>query len=185
MTDNKKFIISIFMTVGLAFTGYLYTHQSQLELNQSQAKLERVNKQLRNLYGPLYALTQVEKTNWEVFRKHNKPGGGYWSQENPPTTEEAEAWRIYISEIDMPRYLHMERVILENSDLIEGDDIPQILLDLSVHIAGYKEVLFRWEQKDFSQNTSYYNYPNEIREYAVKHYQALKLKQLQLLGEIQ
>ncbi len=185
MTDNKQFIVLIFMMVGLAFTGYLYTHQSQLELNQNQAKLERVNQQLRNSYGPLYALTQVEKTNWEVFRKHNKPGGSYWSQEDLPTTEEAEAWRIYISEIDMPRYLHMERVILENSDLIEGDDIPQILLGLSVHIAGYKEVIFHWKKNDFSQNASYYNYPSKIREYAGTHYQALKLKQQQLLGEIQ
>jgi hypothetical protein len=183
MSDNKKYLISLMITICLAFSGYLYTYQSQLKLTQRHGKLERVNSQLRNLYGPLYALTQVEKRNWETFRQVNKPVGSYWSNDNPPTKEEAVAWRIYISEIDMPRYLKMEKIILENADLIEGNDIPSILLDLSIHIAGYKEVLYRWKSNDFSQNTSYYNYPKDIRDYAEKNYKDLKNRQSQLLGE--
>lgn len=182
MSENKKYLISLMITIALAFSGYLYTYETQLKLAQRDAKLERVNSQLRNLYGPLYALTQVEQRNWKYFRQENKPNGGYWGGAIPPTEAEAKAWRIYISEVDMPRYLKMEQVILENSDLIEGNDMPDILLDLSIHIAGYKEVLHRWKNNDFSVNTSYYNYPNSIRAYAEEHYKALKKRQSQLLG---
>jgi hypothetical protein len=32
-------------------------------------RLERVNQQLRELYGPLYALNQADRHAWEAFRK--------------------------------------------------------------------------------------------------------------------
>jgi len=183
--DHMKFFISIFTTVSLALLGWFYKYRKDLEISRLKSKLERVNDQLRYLYGPLYALSRTEKRSWETFRQQCKPGGAFWGTSIPPTPEEAEAWRYYVSEVDLPRYQQIEKAILEHSDLLEGDEFPQILIELSAHISGYKPVVERWENGDFSHHTSYFNYPGEaLLEYAAGHYCSLREKQRELLGAI-
>ncbi|MFK0045124.1 hypothetical protein ACIQU4_13595 [Streptomyces sp. NPDC090741] len=50
------------MTVGLAFLGYLATYANGLRLAQRQARLARVNQQLSEFYGPLFALMETNRS---------------------------------------------------------------------------------------------------------------------------
>ena len=79
----------------------------------------------------------------------------------------------------------MERIILEHSDLLEGDEIPEPILKLSAHIAGYKRVVAEWAAGDFSKHTSFFKFPQEVREYAKKKYKKLKAKQRDLIGLVE
>ncbi|MER6468031.1 hypothetical protein [Streptomyces collinus] len=47
------------VTIGLAFVGYVVTYLNGLRLTQRQERLARVNRQLSDLYGPLFALTEA------------------------------------------------------------------------------------------------------------------------------
>ena len=59
--------LTIAVSVLLAFAGYLVTYAYNLRLAQRKDRLERVNKQLSNLYGPLYALVSSSQACWKAF----------------------------------------------------------------------------------------------------------------------
>ncbi len=48
-------MIAVVVTIGLAFVGYVVTYLNGLRLSQRQERLARVNRQLGEFYGPLYA----------------------------------------------------------------------------------------------------------------------------------
>ncbi len=174
------------MTISLALLGYLYTYWKELAFAHHKDQLERVDRQLRELYGPLYALASTNNRTYNQFRqkyRHDQPD--YWEAMPPPTDEEARAWRLWMQEVFMKQNLAMEEMITKHSDLLVESEMPEVLLALSAHVAGYKPVLKLWEQGDFSQNTSILNFPKELTTYAEKSYTLLKNKQLRLLGELE
>ena len=62
------FLNSTLLTVFLAFIGYLITYLNNLRLSQRKERLERVNRQLGELYGPLFSLTQASDKAYLAFR---------------------------------------------------------------------------------------------------------------------
>lgn len=160
LKDDKtfKFIISISTTVLLAFAGYYYTWDRTRSDTQYKAQLDRVNEQLREFYGPLYALVEAEDNSFQHFLKVTRPEveALYWDPKKPPNESQKVAWRRWINEVTIPNYLKMEKIILEHSDLLIEDDIPKPILDLTSHIAGYKPVVAAWKDKDYSRNLSFF-----------------------------
>ena len=177
--------LTLVVSIVLAFSGYLYTYYKDLHLVQRKERLERISSQLRELYGPLYASTVTSGRIWEEFRKRNRPGKPYWLSKPPPTNNEAKKWRLWIKEVFMPMNLEKEKIILNNADLIVEERMPQVLLDLSAHVAAYKAIIAQWNAEDYSENTSFFDFPGiELRKYAEEHYISLKKEQLNLIGEV-
>jgi len=180
-----KFTAPLLLTIIVAFSGYYYTYRNNVALGNRRAQLERVDRQLKELYGPLYALANASSQTWTEFRKVYRPTGLiYWEGEPPPTKEEAAAWRLWMREVFMPLNLEMEALILKHSDLLAEAEMPKVLLDLSAHIAGYKPVLRSWERGDVSRNESLISFPYGLIKYAEDNYRHLKAKQATLLGEL-
>jgi hypothetical protein len=144
--------------------------------------LDRINQQLRNLYGPLYATDQSSGIAWDAFRSRYRPDKGFFSSKPGPTEEDLAAWRLWMSEVFMPLNLRMERAIVENADLIIEEDIPDCFLRLSAHIAAYKPVLKKWQLGDYSEHTSLSYYPTDLRDYIISSYNKLKREQALLVG---
>jgi hypothetical protein len=175
--------LTIAVTVLLAFGGYLATYAYNLKLAQRKDRLERVNKQLSDLYGPLYALVSSSASCWKAFRAQYRPGVPFWGTDPPPTDEEAEAWRLWIVEVFMPLNVAMADVITQNADLLDEPEVPPVLLDICAHVKGYQPIIKRWEAGDFSENSSVINFPRgRIEEFALKEFSRLKEKQRALLG---
>lgn len=152
-------------------------------------QLERVNAQLRDLYGPLYALSVASEQTWTEFFKIYSPNPtGYWPVSNQ---RQAERWRLWMKEVFMPLNLQMEALVLKHSDLLVDQEMPKVLLDLSAHIEGYKAIMKEWDSKEQESlmqkeaNLSIINYPLGLSEYASKHYLELKRKQSELLGALE
>jgi len=59
----------------------------------------------------------------------------------------------------MPNYLAIEQIIQKRSDLVLESEVPQELIDLEAHIAGYKPIVAGWRVGDFSRNFSFFNFP--------------------------
>ncbi len=179
---DLKTAATLFVTIGLAVAGYLFTYWYSLRLSRRRNRLERVSRQLSELYGPLFALVTSSTSIWNQFRAANRPGIGYWDPEPPVSGDEATTWRVWMKEVFMPLNIQMVDAAVQKADLLEESTMPECLLELCAHVAAYRSVLARWEQRDYSEHTSLMNFPAEaLTAYADERFLRLKAEQGRLL----
>jgi len=82
----------------------------------------------------------------------------------------------------MPLNLQMRQAIIENTHLVEGDGMPQSFRDLLAHVEVYKITIKKWEAGDFSEHTSYLDFPSEFRREVQAQFAMLKSRQAGLIG---
>ena len=194
---TKNMIITISVTLLVAFSGYLAKYLNDLRIAQRKDRLERVNQQLRDLYGPLFSLIKAATITWEGFREkycsrddfqvdgHVVGGGeGSWRGIMPQSEETKRIWRHWMQNVFMPLNSEMAQLIIDHSDLLEEEDMPECLLLLSAHVHGYKGILAAWEKEDYSEHMSLTSFPiMEILPYVESSYRKLKARQARLLGK--
>jgi hypothetical protein len=178
-------LVTLGVTATLALVGYWLTYRNNVRLAQRNARLDRVNRQLSEFYGPLFASSAAAQIAWQGFRsRFPSRKGAFWAGKTPPSPDEAAAWRLWMTEVFMPLNLRMESVVVEKSDLLDESEMPESLLQLCAHVEAYKTVLRQWEAGDFAEHTSVINYPYEVREYAQRSFADLKAEQRRLLGSL-
>lgn len=171
-----------------AAVGYVVKYLTDIRLAQRNDRLERVNRQLSEFYGPLLALTRSSDESWRAFKHRYRPEpGSYWKTDPPPTREDAIAWRLWMRTVFMPMHQRMTELVLSHADLIDESDMPPCLLVMCAHVAGYRAILEEWETGDVSvlreDNVSVVNFPaEELGEYAAAAFARLKAEQSRLLG---
>ena len=175
--------------VFVAAIGYFVKYTTDLKLAQRNDRLERINRQLSEFYGPLLALTRASDESWQAFRRRYRPPGGesFWKSDPPLTREDAVAWRLWMTTVFVPVQRRMMELVLEHADLIEEPEMPPCLLALCAHVAGYQAVLKQWESGEISvkreDNVSVVNFPSqELADYAAAEFSRLKAEQAALLG---
>ncbi len=175
--------------VCIAVIGYFIKYRMDLRLAQRNDRLERINRQLSEFYGPLLALTRSSGQSWQAFRQRYRPPGSesFWKSDPPPTKEDTIAWRLWMTTVFMPVHQRMMELVLNRADLIEEPEMPPSLLDLCAHVNGYQAILKEWETGEIStareNNISVVNFPGEeLAEYAATAFGRLKAEQAELLG---
>lgn len=181
---NDAFLVTTAVTIMLAFGGYLATYFNGLRLAQRTQHLERVSRQLGELYGPLYGLTNSETAIFTIFRSRYRSGKHFFSEEDPPSEDDLEAWRLWMTTVFAPLNNRMYELVLSKADLLIETEMPQCLRDLCAHVVGYQLVMKKWENGDFSENLSLLPFPDvELCNYATESYNTLKTEQTRLLGK--
>jgi hypothetical protein len=145
-------VVTLVVTVGLAITGYVATYLSNQSLARRKDRLERINRQLAELYGPLYALSQASGRAFEAFHDAYWPERrGFFVRGAQPSVEDLEVWRRWMTVAFMPLNRRMVDVIVNHSDLLvdDSEELPQCLLDLCAHVTGYEPVIARWGEPGF------------------------------------
>jgi hypothetical protein len=177
--------ITVVVTLFVAILGSVAAYLNSLRIASRKDQLDHVDRQLRKLYGPLFALNHVSNIAWRAFRQKYRPGAeSYWRTEPKPTPEEEEAWRLWMATVIMPLLLRMEEVVLKHSDLIEEQDMPQCFIDLISHISAYKAVVQKWTNGDYSEHVSVIRFPGAaLTAYLEPQYRILKERQTLLRGE--
>ncbi|HEY1160522.1 MAG TPA: hypothetical protein VGE83_07820 [Terracidiphilus sp.] len=164
------------LTVVLAFAGYLVTFLSTRMLARRQDKLRLVNKRLNEFYGPLYVASQAGDIAYRsLLKKQGK------EQSEPILDSEMKDWVLWMTTIFMPLNDVREKIIIEKAHLIVEEQMPQCLLDFVTHVVGYKAVLSRWAEGDYSERRSTIGWPPEFDIYVARSYAALKAEQTSLL----
>jgi hypothetical protein len=193
---TKETIITISVPLLVAFSGYLAKYLNDLRIAQRKDRLERVNQQLRDLYGPLFSLIKAATITWEAFREkycsrddfqvewHVVGVGGSRRGIMPQSEETKRIWRHWMQNVFMPLNAEMAQLIIDHSDLLEEEDMPECLLLLSAHVHGYKGILAAWQKEDYSEHMSLTSFPAmEILPYVESSYRKLKARQARLLGK--
>jgi len=164
------------LTILLAFAGYLVTFSSSRMLARRRDKLELVNKRLNEFYGPLYVASQAGNIAYRsLLKKQGK------AQSEPILDSEMKEWVLWMKTIFTPLNNVREKVIIEKAHLIIEEQMPQCLLDFVTHVVGYKAVVSKWAEGDYSERRSTIGWPPEFDTYVRDSYQALKAEQTRLL----
>ena len=178
------FLVTTVVTILLALIGYLVTYVNNLRLAQRDQRLQRVNRQLGELYGPLYGLIDAETAVFKVFRSIVRPGKHFFSEEDPPGEADLAAWRLWMSTVFAPINNRMYELVLSKSDLLIETEVPQCFRDLCAHVVGYQMVMKKWETGDYSEHLSLILFPREeLLAYVTNSFNALKREQARLLGK--
>jgi hypothetical protein len=164
------------LTVVLAFIGYLATFLSARMLARRRDKLDLVNKRLNEFYGPLYVASQAGNIAYRsLLARMGK------TQSYPITDEEMKDWMLWMKTIFIPLNEVREKIIIEKAHLIVEEQMPHCLLDFVTHVVGYKAVLAKWAEGDYSERRSTIGWPPEFDVYVERSYKALKAEQTRLL----
>ena len=178
-----KFLLPILVTIFLAFIGYIAKYVNDVHIAKRKDKLERINRQLKDFYGPLLSLTNSSNSAWQKFRlAYRSDVSAYFNDKNPPSELEKETWRLWILTVFFPIIERKYDIIISNTDLIEEDFFPECLKDFCAHVNTYRPVIERWKKNDFTEHVSLINYPVEINEYLIDSFNKLKKKQKRLIG---
>ena len=164
------------LTILVAFTGYALTFLSAHMLARRRDKLELVNKRLNEFYGPLYVASQAGNIAYRSLL--NKQGK---TQSEPITDENLKDWVLWMRTIFIPLNEIREKIIIEKAHLIVEEHMPQCLLDFVTHVVGYKAVLHKWAEGDYSERRSTIGWPPEFDVYVKNSYAALKAEQMRLM----
>ncbi|MFD7817074.1 hypothetical protein ACFV6E_29750 [Streptomyces sp. NPDC059785] len=176
---------TVIVTVGLAFAGYLVTYLNGLRLAQRQARLARVNQQLSEFYGPLFALMESNSRVYDTFSEtYARPDGrDPFRHDVPPTEQELARWRLWASTVFIPNVRAMRDVVVTKADLLIEERMPEALLQLCAHVSGYEITAARWAEGDHAEHLSLINFPGrELNEYIRDRFARLKSEQARLLG---
>ncbi|GAA4427898.1 hypothetical protein ACFQV2_38010 [Actinokineospora soli] len=168
-------------SVLVAVIAGVLTYVNSRRLSARQARLDRVNSQLEEFYGPLYALSEAGGSAWKAFRAKHRPGGAYF--DGGESEEDRVEWVRWMSSVFMPINRRMYEIVVTKTHLLDDVDLPPCLLDFCAHVAGYEAVVRQWELGDTSSPTSLLNHPGEpLRVYLKTSYLRIKDQQQKLLG---
>ena len=178
-------LISLAVTVFLAFIGFVAAYWNNLRIAKRQERLELINKRIGEFYGPLYIANQAGARAYRTLvRKLNKKKAVFADETGPPTEKDLAEWRIWLKHVFMPNNEIIENLIMKKAYLIQEEDMPECLLEFITHVSVYKAVLSKWEGGDFTESLSIVDFPTEIGKYASDSYRQLKAKQLKLIGKL-
>jgi hypothetical protein len=90
-------------------------------------------------------------------------------------------WMLWMTTIFMPLNDEREKIIIKKAYLIVEEQMPQCLLDFVTHVVGYKAVMARWAEGDYTERRSTIGWPPEFDQYVERSYAALKSQQTMLL----
>jgi hypothetical protein len=139
-------------------------------------RLRLVDQRLNEFYGPLYVATVAGNIAYNsLLQKQGK------TQCHPIRDEDLKEWTLWMTTIFMPLNDVREKIIIDNAHLIIEEQMPQCLLDFVTHVVGYKALLSKWNEGDYSERRSTIGWPPEFDAYVERSYQALKAEQTRLL----
>jgi hypothetical protein len=174
--------LGIITTILVTSAGWRQTAADQIDLEQRRAKLQFLTDQISYLYGPLYGYMIASTDAWAEFRQQYRPRKPFWGFKPDPTPDEIKAWVLWVKSVFVPINDKMSNIILDNSHLIDGKEMPKVFVDFLTHAETIKPVVAAWDKNDFSYMVGAINYPEGLNKYICETFIRLKSKQATMLG---
>jgi hypothetical protein len=183
MTLEIPLIVAIIAGL-ITSIGWFVSHRNNQTSQRRKDQLDLVNKQLSDLYGPLYISCESGRAAYFSLLKKLGREGGIFNEQRPASDDEVREWFHWMKHVLAPMNEHRHQLIMKSSHLIIEEQVPRCFLEFAAHVAGYRAVLAKWETGDFSERYPHYAFPDELDKYAEATFTVLKKKQAKLLGEL-
>jgi hypothetical protein len=134
-------VIAASTSIVVAVLVFVLNQLGQVRLERRRARLDRISGQLRDLYGPLRALVDVNEDLWARLHGSFLPDR---EQRRPPgdlTDAELTRWQVWMRQVLMPTNRQMRDLIVEHADLIVEPELPKPLRDFCSHVAACEVAL--------------------------------------------
>jgi hypothetical protein len=173
-------LVTAIASVLIAVLAYVLNQRGELARARRQARLDRVDAQLRDLYGPLLVLVESNERTWDAFRRQHLPPAEVRRRGVELTEEQRKLWRRWVLTVFLPSARRMREVIVAHGDLFIEDRIPGVVLDFCAHIASYDVTVAAWEAGE--EEKVLVSHPGaDFVTYVRESYQDLKEAQAEVL----
>lgn len=161
-------------------------------------ELELIERQLRDLYGPLFATTSSSKALYKAFVSHSKgmETGSFRTdafRRGTATKELVTLHRLWIRTVYVPIWDEMETCIRSNGDLVIESTFPPAFVAILTHLASWRLLVGTWGSEDelsrrsertLERNFASVLFPPAFAEYVAENYVLLRARQATLLSEL-
>jgi hypothetical protein len=178
----KAAIITASVTALVAIIGIVASQVAQRETERRQARLERVNAQLRELYGPLFALSEVNEAIWRRSREVWLPSTEVRRSGSELSPGHRDEWNDWFRNVFMPTNRAMRDLIVAHAELLIETEMPGPLMDLCAHVAAYEIVLLE-TSPDLKREPLFRHPGAPFVDYTRSSFAALKAQQRALLRQ--
>lgn len=178
LTTTETIIVSL----ALAVIGYIFTHYHSLSLEKARNRLDWVNRQLNEFYGPLLAIVEANQKAWESFISRYDYNPDFYKKAQNPNRKQVAEFHHWMKTVFMPNNEMLHEIIINKTSLMKEHEIPEELLELMAHIAEFRIImdLRKDEYEDVADTTS--KYPaGKLRLYCKDAFMKLKAEQAKLL----
>ena len=165
--------------------GFLLTHWGATRQNRRQAQLTRLERQLSQLYGPLYAMTQSNGIAYRAMRDRYDPEHLFDQRTTESiariSADQREIYRLWMVTVLQPTSRKACELLLTHADLLLDEAMPACAMQYFTHVRGYEAVLAQWESGDHAELFSLVPYPQHFTDYVAASFKTLQAQQANLL----
>ncbi len=180
--SNFTTVLPLVIPVVLALCGYFYAYFYGKKQEQRKNRLERINRQLDELYGPLLAIVQSNQQAWENFIAKHAGNSSFYKKENNPTPEEVAEFHNWMSTVFMPNNDELHTIIKNNTSLLVENEIPGVLLALFAHIMEFRINFKERKEAHAEVAESRSKYPGKaLLQYCEDKFRELKTEQISII----
>ncbi|MFI1032221.1 hypothetical protein [Streptomyces sp. NPDC020951] len=181
--DNTITVAIIAASVSVI--GWLVNHilseQSERNKAKRQALLSHIEKQLEELYGPLFFLMHEGDSSFKDFLE--TVGRNYVFVNGEIREEDLHAWLFWVDNDLMPRNHAIQKLLSSKAHLIDASRMPESFLAFLDHYNSWRVSHLRWKEEGVPYRWhSRTNWPREFHRDVVKTYERLKRRQEELIG---
>jgi len=177
VSATSAIIVGVAIAVIPAVVGFILSFVDGIRKD----KLAFTNNQIEKLYGPLHALAQANDATWSQFGVSERAPN--W---NNPSKEQITFWRVWMRNVLQPMNVKIEKTIVDNSQLVVGDEFPGAFRNIIAHTEAYNALISTWRESDIADLSRYTNklentvalvYPDDFDRCVGPIYTALKMRQ--------
>lgn len=149
---------------------------------QRAAERKFVERQLRELYGPLAALNAEGTVSYHSFLR-GLGRGAVFPKEGKLPEAELKKWLFWVEHDFFPRNQKRWRLISSKTHLLDGESIPKSTRDFLDHHHNWKMEHQYWREEEASYSwQARSDFPKQFLEDVAKSYARLKARHAELLG---
>ncbi|MFI7606018.1 hypothetical protein ACIBTV_12920 [Micromonospora sp. NPDC049366] len=176
-------VITASASIVVAVLAFVLNQRAQIRADRRRARSDRVAGQLRDLYGPLHALVDVNERLWQALHAVDLPGREQRRSDGALTHDQQEQWTRWLHHALMPANIKMRDLIIGHADLVIEDGMPEPLRAFCAHVAAYEVMLSDRESAVGERRQALIGHPGApYVDYVRRSFEALKREHHQLMA---
>ena len=166
----------------LAILSFLLNGQLNRMADRRVAKIRFVESQLKDLYGPLYAITKSNEAICEKFKADNHELVGKvenGDQLSDSDIQTRNAWNLAVFQ---PSNIRMRDVIELNAHLFAAETIPDIVLAFLAHVENWQAISLGSDDASEKLSRELVSYPDGFAAYVSHEYERISKRHAKFVG---